>query len=285
MAAPLAGVVIPAHNEERGILRTLATLHDGLKPGDLDIVVVCNGCTDRTAEVVRQAYPDIKVLEIPQPSKADAVAVGNAASSVFPRVHLDADVRITGVGIMRLVAPLVTGAEGDVLATAPHRVLDSKASALLVRSYYDVWEHLPQVRDGLFGRGVFALCERGQARVDALPRLMSDDLAVSEAFAPHERLVVRAAQVLVTPPRTMRDLVRRRVRVATGNAQASAAGARSEASATSMRMLAKLSLSRPALALRMPVFVGVALVAKNRSRRAVRDGDFHTWLRDESSRA
>lgn len=282
--APIAGVVIPAYNEERGILRTLAALHDGLQPGDLEVVVVCNGCTDRTAEVVRAAYPDIRVLEIPQPSKAEAVAVGNAASSVFPRVHLDADVRITGVGIMRLVAPLVAPDEG-VLATAPHRVLDTKASALLVRSYYDVWEHLPQVRDGLFGRGVFALSEAGQARVDALPRLMSDDLAVSEAFAPSERLVARAAQVVVVPPRTVRDLVRRRVRAATGNAQASAAGARSEASATSMRMLAKLSLSRPALAIRMPVFVGVALVARSRSRKAVRDGDFQTWLRDESSRA
>jgi len=187
--APIAGVVIPAHNEERGILRTLAALHDGLRPGDLEVVVVCNGCTDRTADVVRAAYPDIKVLEIPQPSKAEAVAVGNAASSVFPRVHLDAGVRITGVGIMRLVAPLVAPDEG-VLATAPH-----------------------QVRDGLFGRGVFALSEAGQARVDALPRLMRDDLAVSEAFAPSERLVVRAAQVVVVPPRTVRDLVRRRVRV------------------------------------------------------------------------
>lgn len=282
---PIAGVVIPAHNEERGILRTLAALHDGLQPGDLEVVVVCNGCADRTAEVVRTAYPDIKVLEIPQPSKADAVAVGNAASSVFPRVHLDAGVRITGVGIMRLVAPLVAPDEDGVLATAPHRVLDTKASALLVRSYYDVWEQLPQVRDGLFGRGVCALSEAGQARVDALPRLMRDDLAVSEAFAPSERLVVRAAQVMVVPPRTVRDLVRRRVLAATGNAQASAAGARSDAAATSVRMLAKLSLSRPALAIRMPVFVGIALVAKSRSRKAVRGGAFHSWLRDKSSHA
>lgn len=229
--APIAGVVIPARNEERGILRTLAVLHDGLQLGDLEVVVVCNGCTDRTADVVRAAYPDIKVLEIPQPSKADAVAVGNAASSVFPRVHLDAGVRITGVGIMRLVAPLVAPDEGVVLATAP-----------------------------LFGRGVFALSEAGQARVDTLPRLMRDDLAVSEAFAPGERLVVRTAQ-------------------------ASSAGARSKAPATSVRMLAKLSLSRPALAIRMPVFVGVALATKSRSRKAVRDGDVQTWLRDKSSHA
>jgi len=46
-----------------------------------------------------------------------------------------------------------------------------------------------------------------------------------------------------------------------------------------------MALHEPAMSVRMPVFIGVAGVAKLRSRHAVAAGDFSTWLRDESSRA
>lgn len=41
----------------------------------------------------------------------------------------------------------------------------------------------------------------------------------------------------------------------------------------------------PRLAPRVALFLGVAAVARLRSRRAVARGDFTTWHRDESSRA
>lgn len=277
-----ASVVIPAHNEERGISRTLTALHDGLAEGDLAVIVVCNGCTDATAAVVRRGFPSVRVLEIPEASKALAVEVGNAAAEVFPRVHLDADVAITGRSVQALIAPLSTG---TLLATAPRRTLATAGCSALIRAYYYVWERLPQVQAGLFGRGVFALSAEGQRRVSAQPRLMSDDLAASEAFAPHERAVIGSATVTVVPPRRTRDLIRRRVRVVTGNAQATAAGVRGAESATTLGTLWRMARREPGVALRLPVFVGVAVVAKLGAGRAVRAGDYTTWLRDESSRA
>ena len=279
---PLASVVIPAHNEQAGILATLARLSTGLEGETLDVVVVCNGCTDRTAEVVRRTYPDVRVLEIVEASKAAAVAAGNAATDVFPRLHLDADVTISGRSVRALVRAL---AENGVHAVAPERAVVRAQSARLVRWYYDVWEQLPQVREGLFGRGVYALDVEGQRRVDALPRMMSDDLAASEAFSVAERRIVPDAVVVVRPPQTVGDLVRRRVRVATGNAQASALGARGDGSVTSLATLRRMAVQHPAMSVRMPVFIGVAGVARLRSRHAVAAGDFSTWLRDESSRA
>jgi glycosyltransferase involved in cell wall biosynthesis len=278
----LAGVVIPAHNEERVIARTLLRLAVGVGPEDLDVVVVCNGCTDRTAEVVRSVAPRARVLEVPEPSKVEAFRVGNAALTIYPRVHLDADVAISGADVVNLVRPLQ---KGTVLATAPQRVLVKDRSSPLVRWFYDVWEQLPQVRAGLFGRGVIALSEEGQRRVDALPRLMSDDLGMSEVFAADERRVVLTAFAEVHAPGTLRDLVRRRVRVATGNAQASRLGVRRPESSTTWATLARVAASRPVLAPRLPLFVLVGVVARLQSRRAVRAGDFTTWLRDESSRA
>lgn len=278
----VASVVIPAHNEAVTIGRTLAALRRGLGSDDLDVVVVCNGCTDATAEVAGRADPGARVIEIPQPSKSEAVRVGNAATDVFPRVHLDADIELTGAAVLELLEPIT---RGQVLATAPQRALPRAECSCWVRWYYDVWEALPQVQAGLFGRGVVALSAAGQARVSDLPRLMSDDLGMSDVFSPHERRVVPGAVAVVHPPRSLGDLVRRRVRIVTGNVQAARLGARRASSRTRVRTLLGLAVTRPGMAVRLPVFLGVYVVAALGARRAVRAGDFHTWQRDESSRA
>lgn len=276
----IASVVVPAHNEAKGLSENLTALLDGIPYGAVDVVVVCNGCTDDTAAVARKV-PGVRVLEIAEASKARAVEVGNAAAVTFPRLHLDADVRLTGTDLLRLVDALD---EDGVLAVAPGRSIPTEHSSWPVRAYYRVWQSLPAVRSGLFGRGAFCLTAEGQARVAAAgASLMNDDLVASELFTPAERRVVTDATVVVRPPRTVKDLVRRRIRVATGNAQADAHGARH--GSTSFSDLLKLGLRQPAIGLRVPVFMTVTLVARMLSRRAVRTGDYTTWLRDESSRA
>ncbi|MFE3999821.1 glycosyltransferase [Nocardioides sp. YIM B13467] len=276
----IASVVVPAHNETRGLSENLTALLDGIPEGAVEVVVVCNGCTDDTASVARRV-PGVRVLEIAEASKARAVEVGNAAAVTYPRLHLDADVRLAGADLLRLVDALD---EAGVLAVAPGRSIPTEHSSWPVRAYYRVWQALPAVRSGLFGRGAFCLTAEGQARVaGAGVSLMNDDLVASELFTPAERRVVTDATVVVRPPRTVKDLVKRRIRVATGNAQADAHGARH--GSTSISDLLKLGLRQPAIGLRVPVFMTVTLVARMLSRRAVRTGDYTTWLRDESSRA
>ncbi|MCY7401621.1 MAG: glycosyltransferase [Nocardioides sp.] len=277
----VASVIIPAHNEAATIGRNLVALRTGTQAHDLEVVVVCNGCTDETAAVARRADPLARVIEIRQPSKAEAVRVGNTATDVFPRVHLDADIELSGSAVLQLLEPIT---RDHVLATAPRREVPRHGCSPWVRWYYDVWEALPQVEAGLFGRGVVALSEQAQARVTALPRMMSDDLGMSDSFSGDERRVVPGAVAVVHPPRTLRDLVRRRIRIATGNTQAAHLGVRRPASRTSLRILLALAVSRPGVALRLPVFLGVHVAARLGARRAVRSGDFTTWQRDESSR-
>lgn len=278
----VASVVIPAHNEEATIGRNLRTLRRGTVPGELDVVVVCNGCTDRTAEAARAADPAARVIEIEQPSKAEAVRVGNAATDVFPRIHLDADIELSGAHARELVRPI---ADGRAMAAAPRREVPKDGCSRWVRWYYEVWEQLPQVQSGLFGRGVVVLSEEAQARITALPRMMGDDLAMSDSFVGAERAIVASAVAVVHPPRTVRDLVRRRIRIATGNAQAAQLGVRRPGSRTSVGTLVSLAARRPGVALRLPVFLGVHVAGLIGARRAVRSGDFSTWQRDESSRA
>ena len=59
-------VVIAAHNEEAVLDRCLDALLRTARTGELEIAVVCNGCTDGTAEVARRYGDDVCVLETPE---------------------------------------------------------------------------------------------------------------------------------------------------------------------------------------------------------------------------
>ncbi|MFB6558127.1 glycosyltransferase family 2 protein [Streptomyces sp. NPDC056400] len=297
----MTSIVIPAHNEGRVIGRLLDALLADTSVSAPDIVVVCNGCTDDTARVAGERGDRVRVVEIPTPSKHRALRVGDEHVRSFPRLYVDADVVVGAADVGALVDALDRSPE--LLAAAPGRDVPLGGCAWPVRAYYRVWQRLPAVREGLFGRGVIAVTEAGHARIAALPPLMADDLAASLAFGPGERRVVEAARVVVRPPRTWSDLIRRKVRAATSSAEferfqaarrGGAPGRRrvgaapeqvSEQTArTGTADLRALLRAQPALLPGVVVFVVAALAARRGSRKAIRDQDFSTWLRDESSR-
>ena len=279
--ADVVTVIVPAHNEARVIGRLLGQLVSGAGPDELDVIVVANGCTDDTAEVAVSYGPLIRVISIPVPSKREALLAGNQAATGFPRLYVDADVELGASDIRALGDAL---RRPGILAVAPQRVLGLEGSPRLVRWYYDVWSRLPDVRNGLFGRGVIGLNAAGYARVVGLPPLLADDLASSLAFVPEERLIVEAARAVVHVPRTFSDLLRRRVRAETGVVQVERTeGAPPSTARTRPSDLVSMAAREPWMAPRIVLFLGVAVIARYRSRRAARKDDF-TWLRDDSSR-
>src|ERR1700733_15288658 len=89
---PLGSVIIPALNEATTIRRCLDALLVGFAPGELDIVVSCNGCTDGTANIVRSSWPAVQGIAATKASKPAALRATDETLSVFPRIYLDADV-------------------------------------------------------------------------------------------------------------------------------------------------------------------------------------------------
>jgi hypothetical protein len=59
--------VIVTHNRRQSLLRTLSILHrrQSLPPGSWEVWVVDNASSDGTAECVRQAFPNVKILRRP----------------------------------------------------------------------------------------------------------------------------------------------------------------------------------------------------------------------------
>jgi hypothetical protein len=278
----VASIVVPAHNEAYVIGRLLSQLASSASPEEFEVLVIANGCTDDTVKTAESFGPMVRVVSTPVASKREALAIGNREATGFPRVYVDADVELRSEDVRALAAAL---RDPGVLAAAPELVLDLAASSWPVKWYYDVWTQLPEVRRGLFGRGVVAISEAGYSRIAELPPVLADDLAASLAFSPDERIVATGARVVVHPPLTFADLLRVRIRAATGVTQVERTeGAPVSTARTRPADLLGIVRNRPLMAPRVTLFLAVAMLARFRARRAVQRGDYSTWLRDESSR-
>jgi glycosyltransferase involved in cell wall biosynthesis len=202
MKRPLGSVVIAAYDEEAVIGRCLKNLLSCFAPDELQVVVVANGCSDRTAEVAR-TFP-VRVLELPEASKSAALRAGDRVASSFPRIYLDADVLLSGEAARCVLEHL--DQPGALAARPPFRYATDGCSSV-VRRYYRTREQLPSMTTSLWGAGVYALSEEGRARFGSFPEVIGDDLFVAQQFAHDEAVVIECAPVIVLTPRTLTDLV------------------------------------------------------------------------------
>ena len=275
--APMASVVIPAHNEEAVIGRCLTRLLSGAPPGALEVVVVTNGCHDDTAGAARRAAPRATVIELAQASKIAALNAGDEAATAFPRFYLDADVELT----FDDAAAVIEALDRDgVECAAPACRFELADRPWFVRRFYAVWSELPYLRDALVGNGLYALSAAGRARFDRFPELTADDMFVRNRFSRAERRVVGSASFLVHPPRTLAGLLAMRERTYRGNAELATDDPVPEDEATAdAGAFGRVARSMP---LSFAVYATVNLAAK--ARRRARRGAVR-WERDDSARA
>ncbi|OLE28529.1 MAG: hypothetical protein AUG44_07160 [Actinobacteria bacterium 13_1_20CM_3_71_11] len=276
---PVVSIVVPAHNEEAVLAGNLARLLDGTAPGEFDVIVVPNACTDRTAEVAKEFAGrfDVRVVETPVPGKPNAIRIGDELCRTFPRVYLDADVELSAASVRALVA---AAARPGVLACAPVPELDLDGVGPVVRRVHRVHAQLIAPGRALAGVGVYVLTEAGHARVFPMPDVISDDGWVHGSFAPHERAVVPEARSLVRPARTVRSYLNRRVRVRRGNRQLAALGRAAPEGRLRLRSLVDLVRSRRASPLDGGAYLAV-LALDRALTRLRRDA---AWGSDASSR-
>ena len=109
MTTTKGSILIPAHNEAAVIVRCLDALFEGVEPTELEVAVVCNGCSDNTAHLARTSKHEVMVLEFDVPSKPMALRMGEKALTTFPRLYLDADVVLPGPSALKLLDQLRNG--------------------------------------------------------------------------------------------------------------------------------------------------------------------------------
>ena len=275
---PAFSVVIPAHNEEAVIMRALDAFVPDLRQGEAQVVVVPNGCTDRTAELSR-SIAGVETLDIAVASKSAALNAGDRHARGFPRIYVDADV-VLNADTLRALATALAGPAPRVASPTVRFNVDGRPWS--VRAFHRVYEKLPYIDDALIGHGVYALSAAGRARFDEFPTVTADDLFVQRLFTTAERIILDAHFVDVQTPKTLRSLLAIRTRTAYGNRQLAAVSQDTHAASTrtTISALGRVIRAEPQILPAAAVYVGVTLVARMKAKRRAAS----VWQRDTSTR-
>jgi GT2 family glycosyltransferase len=271
-------VIVPANNEAAVIKRTLAPLSRAAVDGYIELIVVCNGCTDDTADIAR-SVPGVTVVELEQGSKPAALNAGDSEASLWPRLYLDADIQISAEAVLAVLDRL---AQGDVLVARPDARHDYGRANAFVRSFYRARNRIPQNKLTMIGAGAYGLNEDGHRRFGAFPPISSDDLYVDTRFAADEKTVVATDPVVVTTPADVKNLLAIIRRGHRGAAELVAREHTHNGRVRNTGLETARSVVRtirgPRSALDAAAYLGVALSARLPYRSS------QVWERDESSR-
>ena len=112
MTTPFLSIVIPAHNEESRLPRTLGHIFSFLEKQTYssEVIIVENGSSDRTLQLAREfisRYPHLKVLHEEAPGKGNAVRRGVLEARGDYRFICDADLSMPIEEVQKFIPPLL----------------------------------------------------------------------------------------------------------------------------------------------------------------------------------
>lgn len=212
MKVPIS-IIIPAHNEQNVLPRTLRVLAELQVADEAQVIVVANGCIDRTAQVAAEFA--VEVIELAEGSKSGALNAGDDRARYFPRIYLDADV-VLPVSSARAIALALES--GLVLACRPRVTYDLRGCSSMVRAYHRARVRSGIADAGLWGGGVYALSAEGRKRFERFPDVAGDDLFIDSIFSGSEKRILDDAECVVRPPQSVSQLIRVMGRWYEGNA-------------------------------------------------------------------
>jgi cellulose synthase/poly-beta-1,6-N-acetylglucosamine synthase-like glycosyltransferase/peptidoglycan/xylan/chitin deacetylase (PgdA/CDA1 family) len=225
---PTVAVVVPAYNEAVGIARAVRSLAASSYP-DIEIVVVDDGSTDATADIVEAlALERVHVIRRANGGKAAALTTGIDSTSAEIVVMVDGDTVFDPETITRLVVPL---ADPDVAAVAGNTKVGNRSGLLgrwqhieyvigfnLDRRMYEVFQSTPTVPGaiGAFRRDV--LVALGGVSGETLAE--DTDLTLAIGRLGHRVVYAEQALAWTEAPSTLTGLWRQRYRWSFGTMQA-----------------------------------------------------------------
>lgn len=276
----MPSIIIPAHNEEAVIERTLrGVLADRVE--DLEIVVVVNATTDRTAEIARSIDPRITVIETETPGKTNALNLGEQSLTSFPRIFLDADIELKPGTVRALLA--ACGKPHPIVSPVPTYDMTGCSFGMRLFMQGESFNHYFG-RGAPNGSGCFTLTESARHRWAGFPNIVADDGFVHGHFKPDETRTVEGTQAIVKPPRDLTSMVRVRARVRRGTYEFArlyphlVANHESQVGGVLKRMLVR-PWAWPALA----VYAWVRIRERQLAKAQIAAGETG-WGRDETAR-
>ncbi|MCX8179091.1 MAG: glycosyltransferase [Candidatus Aenigmarchaeota archaeon] len=223
---PNVSVIIPAHNEQDSIKETIQSVLDSDYKGKIEVIVVNDGSTDKTAEIVRSMKNSkIRLLHTNHVGKARALNYGVSKAKYEYILFLDADSSLEKQTIKEIIKPLqdksIASSSGavrakltknpltwfqdfDYIVSSGWRYLSSKIGAVSV---------LP---------GFFAIKKSVFLKVNGFnaDTLTEDfEITLRLAKAGYKAVANPDAVMFTTTPSTLRSLLKQRIRWGRGTLQ------------------------------------------------------------------
>ncbi len=225
----LVSVIIPAYNEEKVIGKCLESVTNQDYAGKMEIIIVNDGSTDKTAEIISK-YP-VKLIDLKQNvGKANALNIGikNAYGAIL--VFSDSDSYLASDAIRSLVKRLDECPDAQIVAGNVF-VDESNRKGKLIRYFqmieYRIEQDINRYLQSLSGKiqvcpgPLFAVRRMVVEKVQFSSRTVVEDSDFTVEALKHCMKIVWApeAKVYTTPPDTVSKWYKQRKRWWFGNLQ------------------------------------------------------------------
>jgi cellulose synthase/poly-beta-1,6-N-acetylglucosamine synthase-like glycosyltransferase/peptidoglycan/xylan/chitin deacetylase (PgdA/CDA1 family) len=222
-------VIVPAYNEKEGIEPAVRSLAGGEHPGGIEVIVVDDGSTDGTADIVdAMGLPNVRVVRIPNGGKPNALNTGVALARHDLIVMVDGDTVFEPDSLHRLVQPF---AEPTVGAVAGNVKVGNRTSVVarwqhieyvigfnLDRRLYDVLKCMPTIPGAIGAFRREALRDAGGMSHDTLAE--DTDITMALCRAGWHVVYEERARAWTEAPATLKQLWTQRYRWSYGTMQA-----------------------------------------------------------------
>ncbi|MFE7871684.1 bifunctional polysaccharide deacetylase/glycosyltransferase family 2 protein [Micromonospora humida] len=228
VTAPVS-VIVPAYNEKEGIAAAVRSLAGGDHPGGIEVIVVDDGSTDGTADIVDAlGLPNVRVVRKPNGGKPSALNTGLALARHDLIVMVDGDTVFEPDAVRRLVQPFAdpqVGAVAGNVKVGNRRSLIAKWQHIeyvigfnLDRRLYETLRCMSTVPGAIGGFRREALRYAGGMTDDTLAE--DTDITIALGRAGWKVVYEETARAWTEAPATMGQLWKQRYRWSYGTMQA-----------------------------------------------------------------
>lgn len=232
---PGVTVLIAAYQEEAAIADTLQTIATEHYPGPVEVLVLNDGSTDRTAEVAGRAierleFPantEVRLIDFPvNRGKATVLNDGLAAARYELIVTIDGDSRLNRDALTAIVERLMSDPDNTQAVAGAVLVRNSRANLLTRAQEWDYFLGIAAVKrmqslyqGTLVAQGAFSIY-RKQALIEAggWPDTVGEDIVLSWALLSKGYRIGYAEDAIVwtNAPTQLKQFARQRQRWARG---------------------------------------------------------------------
>jgi len=277
-------IVIPAHNEEKLLTKSLKYLLADNDLKNCELIVVCNGCSDGTVDSVTQFDTDFSselsekqisllIIDEAKASKTNAINIGTNKSQFDTCILLDADILVRGNDLNQLIKVL---SEQDLHAASPKLCFNYQNSSFWVRQYFELVKYSNYNQNHRLSN-VIALSKKGLTKLGQLPEVIADDEYIRRQFKSSEYAIIPSLSFDFICPKTIKNLIQVMKRVERGNLQLAQLNY-SDKSGSTLSGFARYPI------LSLPVFLLVKLYSVWLAKKQLKQGKITQWERDDSNR-